>query len=59
MKKVIFALFVRAGGSCWVGEKGNYDQVSFVNTNVDVTFYIISNDTRFIKEYKDKILEWS
>jgi len=42
-----------------MGEKGNYDQVSFINTNVNVTFYIISHDTRFIKEYKDKISKWS
>lgn len=56
---VTFALFVGVGGSCWMGEKGNYDQVSFINTNVNVTFYIISHDTRFIKEYKDKISKWS
>ncbi len=29
--------------------------MSFINTNVNVTFYIISNDTRFIKEILKKI----
>jgi hypothetical protein len=54
-KEVAFALFIRVTGSCWVGEKGNYNQVSFANTYVDATFYISLNESKFIKEYKNKI----
>jgi hypothetical protein len=42
-----------------VGEKGNYNQMSFANTYVDATFYISLNDSKFIKEYKNKISEWN
>jgi hypothetical protein len=42
-----------------VGEKGNYNQVSFVNTYADATLYISLNESKFIKEYKNKISEWN
>jgi hypothetical protein len=41
-----------------VGERGNYNQVSFANTYVDAKFYIYLNDPKFIKEYKNKISKW-
>jgi hypothetical protein len=48
----MFALFVRVVGSCWLGEKGNFNKVSFENTYVDSTFSIILEDSKFIKNYK-------
>jgi hypothetical protein len=58
-KKTAFALLIRVAGSCWVGEKGNYNQVSFAKTYVDATFYISLNESKFIKEYQNKISKWS
>jgi len=49
----MFALFVRVVGSCWLGEKGNFNKVSFENTYVDSTFSIILEDSKFIKDYKE------
>jgi hypothetical protein len=54
-KEATFALFTGVARSCWVGERGNYNQMSFANTYVDATFYISLNDSKFIKEYKNKI----
>jgi hypothetical protein len=58
-KEVTFALFVGITRSCWVGEKGNYNQVSFANTYVKSTFYITFNDSKFLMEYKNKTLQWN
>jgi hypothetical protein len=58
-KQKTFALFIRVVGSCYVGEKGYYNQVSVTNTYVDATFYISLNESKFIKEYKNKISKWS
>jgi hypothetical protein len=42
-----------------VGEKGNYNQMSFANTYTTATFYISLNDSKFIKEYKNNISKWN
>jgi hypothetical protein len=42
-----------------VGEKGNYNQVSFANTYANAIIYIYLNETKFIKEYQNKISKWS
>jgi hypothetical protein len=55
-KEVAFELFIKVVRSCWVGERGNYNQVSFANIYANATFYISFNDSKFIKEYKNKIL---
>jgi hypothetical protein len=51
-KEVAFALFIRIVGSCWVGEKGNYYQMSYANTYVDATFYISLNESKFINFFE-------
>ncbi len=33
--------------------------MSFVNTYANATFYISLNESKFIKKYKNKILEWN
>jgi len=48
----VFALFVGIVGSCWVGGKGNYNQVSFANIDAKSTFSIILYDSKNFKEYK-------
>jgi hypothetical protein len=58
-KEVTFALFVRITRSWWVREKRNYIQMSFANTYVKSTFYITFNDSKFLKEYKNKTLQWN
>jgi hypothetical protein len=58
-KEIVFALFVGIIRSCWVGGKGNYNQVSFANIDAKSTFSIILYDSKNFKEYKNKILKWS
>jgi len=57
-KETTFGLFVGIVGSYWVGEIGNYNQVSFTNTYANATFYITLNDSKFIHECKNKISNW-
>jgi hypothetical protein len=52
-KEGTFALFVVVVGSCWLGEKRNFNKVSFENTYIDSTFSIILEDSKFIKYYKE------
>ncbi len=33
--------------------------MSFANTYVKSTFYITFNDSKFLKEYKNKTLQWN
>ncbi len=49
-KEATFALFMGVVGSCWVGERRNYNQVSFVNTYENATFYITLINPKIIKE---------
>jgi hypothetical protein len=42
-----------------LGEKGNFNKVSFANTYVDSTFLIILEDSKFIRDYKEKLSQWS
>ncbi len=58
-KESTFALFIGVARFCWVGEKGNYNQVLFANPYANATFYISLNESKFIKEYKNKISKWS
>jgi hypothetical protein len=47
-KDTFFVLFIKIAGSCWLGKKGNYNKVSFVNTYVESSFFIVLNDSKFI-----------
>ncbi len=58
-KESTFALFIEVVRSCWVGGKGNHNQMLFVNTYAYATFYISLNESKFIKEYKNKISKWN
>ncbi len=50
-KKQLLHYSLKLWGSCWVGEKGNYNPVSFANTYANATFYIFLNESKFIKIY--------
>jgi hypothetical protein len=43
-KDTFFSLFVRIARSCWLGKKGNYNKVSFANTYVESSFFIVLDD---------------
>jgi hypothetical protein len=40
-------------------KKGNFNKTFFANTYVDSTFSIVLEDSKFIKDYKKKISQWS
>ncbi len=42
-----------------VGEKGIFNKVFFANTYVDSTFSIVREDSKFMKDYKEKLSQWS
>jgi hypothetical protein len=54
-RKSTFALFIGVVGSCWLGGKGHFNKVSFLNTYVDSTFLVVLEDSKFIKDYKEKL----
>jgi hypothetical protein len=54
-KDAFFLLFVKIAGSCWLGKKGNYNKVSFVNTYIESSFFIVLNDSKFMNNYIIKI----
>ncbi len=58
-KDAFFALFIRIARSVWLGKKGNYNRVSFANTYVKSSFFIVLNDSKFMNDYKIKISQWT
>jgi hypothetical protein len=42
-----------------LGGKGNFKKVSFANTYTDSTLLIILEDSKFTKDYKEKLSPWS
>jgi hypothetical protein len=41
------------------GKKGNFNKISFANTYVVSTFSIVLKDSKFIKDYKEKLSQWN
>ncbi len=58
-KDAFFDLFIKIARSCWLGKKGNYNKVFFVNIYVESSFFIILNDSKFMNDYKIKISQWT
>ncbi len=58
-KDAFFSLFVRIAISCWLGKKGNYNKVSFANTYIESSFFIVFNNSKFMNDYKIKISQWT
>jgi len=54
-KEATFALFMGVVGSCWLGEKGNFNKISFTNTYPNSTLSIVLEDSKFIKDYKKMV----
>jgi len=42
-----------------LGEKGNFNKISFTNTYANSTLSIILEDSKSIKDYKEKLSQWS
>jgi hypothetical protein len=42
-----------------VGGKRKFNKVSFANTYVDLTFSIVLENSKFIKNYKEKLSQWN
>ncbi len=58
-RQTTFTMFIGIVGSCWLGVKGNFNKFSFANTYIDSTFSISLENSKFIKNYKEKLSQWS